>query len=89
MSQVLSESLNNVHVTKDSHKNLLLENENQMKLIAESYGYNLESLLKEENVIVNPDQSLAIMNLDNKTIRTFLEEDTVSKFRNVLKTHYI
>ena len=89
MSQVLSESLNNVHVTKDSHKNLLLENENQMKLIAESYGYNLESLLKEENVIVNPDQSLAIMSLDNKTIRTFLEEDTVSKFRNVLKTHYI
>lgn len=87
MSKVLTES--SFHVAKDCDKNLLLENEEQMRYIVENYGCDIESLVMGEKIVVNPNSGMAIIGMDNRTIRTFLKEDTISKFTNVARRYFL
>lgn len=83
MTQVFENTLHGIVAEKDSHLNALMENENQMMILAENYGSNLETLIKGNNVIITPQDGMAIMKIDDTTIRTFIKEDTLSAFLGV------
>lgn len=89
MSEVITESALLKMVTNDSHKDMLLSNEEQLQTIAEGYGFNMEYLLKEEKVAINKRNGTAIMALDNKSIEVFLEENTLNNFVNIAKKYFI
>ena len=88
MSEVLSES-QLIVAQKDSQLNALMENESHMQMIAEGFGYDLEDLIKQERVVADNKNGLAILALDDKTIKTFLEVDTLDVFVKMSKKYFI
>lgn len=89
MTNVLSENELMQIVSNSSQKDMLLENESNLKLIAENYGYDFESLLNNEQIAIMPDSGLALMRLGESTIKAFVEEDSLSAFLKAKKSYFI
>lgn len=88
MTNILSENELMQIVSSNSQKELLMENENNLKAIVESYGYNFEDLLNTEKVAVMPDSGLALVRLEESTIKAFIEKDSLNAFLRVKKSYF-
>lgn len=89
MTEIFSENQLYEIAYKSDQKQMLLENESQMRLIAESYGYDFNDIVKNENVVVAPDSGLAIMKLEDTTIKSFIEESTLTAFLKTKNKYFI
>lgn len=88
VSKILENDLG-VLARTQSQMDSLMENEMNLQAICESYGFDLESLIKNEDIIVTPDNGMAIVKINNSIIKTYLQEDTVSRFMNVKKKYFV
>lgn len=89
MTEIFSESeLTNI-AYKNDQQSLLMENEDNLRHIAESYGYDFEKLIKDEQIAVTPGNGMAIMKLGESTIRAFIQENTLDAFLRIKKSYFI
>lgn len=84
MSEVLSESS---IIPNDSGMNMIMESCDNVLAIAESYGIdNAEKFITSGNFIVTPENGMAMMRIDDTTIRAFLEENVITSFLKAKKS---
>lgn len=86
MTEVVQES--QIIVPNSSQMEALSES-TQLTALAESYGFDIETLGRNENLVVDPEVGLAMLRMNSTTLKAFLEEDVLKSFVSIKRKYFL